>query len=75
MLILQIYLFKLRSVYFNAKFGLYLLFNVLGFGPTALTVKERTKPAVLTQGVNDQFVDINVSEPLTDRAIGARIIV
>lgn len=64
MLILQIYMFKLRSVYFNAKFGLYLLFNVLGFGPTALTVKERTKPGVLTEGVNDQFVNVNVSGPV-----------
>lgn len=63
MTVLQTFLFRLLSVYYNVKIGLYLLCSVLGFDPSILSVKERKeKPAVLTEGVSDKFVQINVSK-------------
>lgn len=53
---------KVLSVYYNVKYGGYLLGNVLGYGPDILSVKERkVKPPVLTEGITDHTVKINVS--------------
>lgn len=53
---------KVLSVYYNVKYGGYLLGNVLGYGPNILAVKERkVKPPVLSEGITDHTVKINVS--------------
>ena len=53
--------YKLITVYYNVKIGLFLLFSVLGFNPAVANVTERKeKPKVLSDGVEDHYAQINV---------------
>lgn len=60
----QQYVSKLLTVYYNVKVGAYLLWSILSYGPDAvLTVKARNvKPDVLSKGITDHTVKINVSD-------------
>lgn len=58
-----VYAYRLLSFYYNVKVGLYLLYNLVNEGPSALQVKDRPeKPKVLADGeYTHRFVEINVS--------------
>lgn len=60
----QQYVSKLLTVYYNVKVGAYLLWSILSYGPDAvLNVKARNvKPDVLSKGITDHTVKINVSD-------------